>query len=30
MNLRKKIDDTFQPKLIQTVRGSGYALKAED
>ncbi|PWL94240.1 MAG: DNA-binding response regulator [Clostridiales bacterium] len=25
--LRKKIDDAFEPKLIHTVRGSGYVLK---
>ena len=27
--LRKKIDDTFTPKLIHTVRGVGYVLKEE-
>lgn len=27
--LRKKIDDDFEPKLIHTVRGSGYVLKEE-
>lgn len=27
--LRKKIDDDFDPKLIHTVRGSGYVLKEE-
>jgi two-component system copper resistance phosphate regulon response regulator CusR len=26
--LRAKVDDPFQPKLIHTVRGSGYVLKA--
>jgi two-component system copper resistance phosphate regulon response regulator CusR len=26
--LRAKVDDPFQPKLIQTVRGAGYVLKA--
>ena len=25
--LEKKIDDAFEPKLIHTVRGSGYVLK---
>ena len=25
--LRKKIDDGFEPKLIHTVRGSGYVLR---
>ncbi len=24
--LRRKIDDTFEPKLIRTVRGIGYAI----
>lgn len=28
--LRKKIDDDFSPKLIQTVRGAGYVLRAEE
>ena len=28
--LRKKIDDNFDIKLIQTVRGIGYMLKAPD
>lgn len=28
--LRKKIDEGHQPKLIQTVRGAGYVLRAED
>lgn len=28
-NLRKKIDDGFAPKLIHTVRGSGYVLREE-
>lgn len=27
--LRKKLDDGYEPKLIHTVRGSGYVLKAE-
>jgi DNA-binding response OmpR family regulator len=27
MRLREKIDDGFEPKLLQTVRGVGYALK---
>ena len=27
MRLREKIDDTFEPKLLQTVRGVGYVLK---
>jgi DNA-binding response OmpR family regulator len=27
--LRRKIDDAFEPKLLQTVRGVGYVLKAE-
>lgn len=27
--LRKKIDDGFEPRLIHTVRGAGYVLKAE-
>jgi two-component system, OmpR family, copper resistance phosphate regulon response regulator CusR len=26
--LRAKVDDPFQPKLIHTVRGAGYVLKA--
>ena len=25
--LRKKMDDDFEPKLIHTVRGSGYVLR---
>jgi len=25
--LREKIDDGFEPKLLQTVRGVGYVLK---
>jgi DNA-binding response OmpR family regulator len=28
-NLRRKVDDDFDPKLIQTVRGVGYRLSAE-
>jgi DNA-binding response OmpR family regulator len=28
-NLRRKIDDPFDPKLIQTVRGAGYRLSAQ-
>jgi two-component system copper resistance phosphate regulon response regulator CusR len=28
--LRAKIDDTFNPKLIHTVRGMGYTLDAPD
>ena len=28
--LRKKIDDGFEPKLIHTVRGAGYVLKAPE
>ncbi len=28
--LRKKIDDDFEPKLIHTVRGSGYVMKVKD
>lgn len=28
--LRKKIDDNFTPKLIHTVRGTGYVLRAEE
>ena len=28
MRLREKIDDGFEPKLLQTVRGVGYVLKA--
>ena len=28
--LRAKIDDDFEPKLIQTVRGMGYTLDAPD
>jgi DNA-binding response OmpR family regulator len=27
--LRKKIDDNFEKKLIHTVRGAGYVLRAE-
>jgi len=27
MRLREKIDDAFEPKLLQTVRGVGYVLK---
>ena len=27
--LRRKIDDAFEPKLLHTVRGVGYVLKAE-
>ena len=27
--LRKKLDDGFDPKLIHTVRGSGYVLRSE-
>jgi two-component system copper resistance phosphate regulon response regulator CusR len=26
--LRRKIDDDFEPKLLQTIRGSGYRLGA--
>ena len=29
-NLRRKIDDPFQRKLIQTIRGVGYRITAED
>lgn len=29
-NLRRKIDDPFDQKLIQTVRGAGYRLSAQD
>jgi heavy metal response regulator len=29
-NLRRKIDDDFEQKLIHTVRGAGYRLSAED
>jgi len=29
MRLRKKIDAGFEPKLLQTVRGVGYVLKAQ-
>ena len=28
--LRKKIDDAYEPKLIHTLRGSGYVLKVKD
>ena len=28
--LRAKIDDGFEPKLIQTVRGMGYVLETPD
>ena len=28
--LRSKIDDAFEPKLIQTVRGMGYMLDLPD
>ena len=28
--LRAKVDDPFEPKLIQTVRGMGYTLDAPD
>lgn len=28
--LRKKIDDAYEPKLIHTIRGSGYVLKVKD
>lgn len=28
-NLRRKIDDGFEPKLIHTIRGAGYRLSAE-
>lgn len=28
--LRKKVDDNFEPKLIQTIRGSGYVLKESE
>jgi two-component system OmpR family response regulator len=28
--LRQKIDKGFEKPLLQTVRGAGYALKAED
>jgi two-component system, OmpR family, copper resistance phosphate regulon response regulator CusR len=27
--LRAKVDDPFQKKLVQTIRGVGYALKAD-
>ncbi len=29
-NLRRKIDDAYEPKLIHTIRGSGYRIKAEE
>ncbi|HPY36330.1 MAG TPA: winged helix-turn-helix domain-containing protein, partial [Clostridia bacterium] len=29
-NLRKKIDDGFEPQLIHTVRGVGYSLRAQE
>ena len=29
-NLRRKVDDPFDVKLIQTIRGAGYRLSAED
>ena len=29
-NLRRKIDDAFDAKLIHTVRGAGYRLSAEE
>ncbi|MCB0163654.1 MAG: winged helix-turn-helix transcriptional regulator, partial [Anaerolineae bacterium] len=29
-NLRRKIDDPFERKLIFTVRGAGYRLSAQD
>ena len=29
-NLRRKIDDTHANKLIETVRGAGYRIAAED
>ena len=28
-NLRRKMDDSFEPKLIQTIRGVGYRLSVE-
>jgi DNA-binding response OmpR family regulator len=27
--LRRKIDDNYSPKLLQTVRGTGYTLRGE-
>lgn len=29
-NLRRKIDDSFSPKLIHTIRGTGYRLSADE
>ena len=29
-NLRRKIDDPYPDKLIRTVRGVGYTLRADD
>lgn len=28
--LRRKVDEPFEPKVIQTVRGAGYKLEASD